>query len=98
MANRRDVLGMVAGALGGAVFTGCGWQRAAFAQAGIGAQPHHRREVVVNGKRVKTVDVHAHCHIPEALELIGRKVQSPGWWWGRTASRRWTSRASMSRR
>jgi len=26
-----------------------------------------RREVVVNGKRVKTVDVHAHCAVPEAL-------------------------------
>lgn len=34
-----------------------------------------RREVVVNGRRVKTVDVHAHCGIPEAMALVGRKVE-----------------------
>jgi aminocarboxymuconate-semialdehyde decarboxylase len=39
-----------------------------------------RREVVVNGRRVKTVDVHAHCVIPETLVLMGLKVeaQRPG--------------------
>ena len=36
-----------------------------------------RREVAVNGKRVKTVDLHAHCHIPEALALIGAKQNTP---------------------
>jgi aminocarboxymuconate-semialdehyde decarboxylase len=30
--------------------------------------------VVVNGKRVKTIDVHAHCEVPEAMALMGRKV------------------------
>jgi aminocarboxymuconate-semialdehyde decarboxylase len=30
---------------------------------------------VVAGKRVRTVDVHAHCHIPEALDLVGKKPQ-----------------------
>src|SRR5439155_967243 len=34
-----------------------------------------RREVVVNGRRVKTVDVHAHCAVPEAMALMGRKVE-----------------------
>jgi aminocarboxymuconate-semialdehyde decarboxylase len=34
-----------------------------------------RREVSVNGKRVKTIDVHAHCVIPEALALQGKKVE-----------------------
>jgi aminocarboxymuconate-semialdehyde decarboxylase len=29
-----------------------------------------RREVVVNGRRVKTVDVHAHCAFPEAIALM----------------------------
>ena len=33
-----------------------------------------RREVVVGGRRVKTIDVHAHCVIPEAYALLGRKV------------------------
>ncbi len=34
-----------------------------------------RREVVIGGRRVKTVDVHAHCVIPEAYALLGLKVQ-----------------------
>jgi aminocarboxymuconate-semialdehyde decarboxylase len=37
-----------------------------------------RRRVVVNGVRVRTVDVHAHCAVPEAVALFesatGRKV------------------------
>jgi aminocarboxymuconate-semialdehyde decarboxylase len=34
-----------------------------------------RREVVVNGRRVKTVDVHSHCAIPEAMALMGLKPE-----------------------
>ncbi len=40
-----------------------------------------RRQVIVNGKRVKTIDVHAHCVIPKALELMGKdlaKERGPG--------------------
>jgi aminocarboxymuconate-semialdehyde decarboxylase len=33
-----------------------------------------RRQVVVGGRRVKTIDVHAHCVIPEAYALLGRRV------------------------
>jgi aminocarboxymuconate-semialdehyde decarboxylase len=32
--------------------------------------------VVVNGRRVKTVDVHSHCVIPEALTLLGLKAET----------------------
>jgi aminocarboxymuconate-semialdehyde decarboxylase len=39
--------------------------------------PGQRREVVVNGRRVMTVDVHAHCAVPEAMALMGRTVQPP---------------------
>jgi aminocarboxymuconate-semialdehyde decarboxylase len=35
-----------------------------------------RRQVVVNGKRVKTVDVHAHCAVPAANALVGRPVET----------------------
>jgi aminocarboxymuconate-semialdehyde decarboxylase len=45
---------------------------------GSGATQTRRREVVVNGKRVKTVDVHAHCAVPEANALMGRKVEAEG--------------------
>ncbi|MES2562645.1 MAG: hypothetical protein V4637_07945, partial [Pseudomonadota bacterium] len=30
-----------------------------------------RREVAVNGRRVKTIDVHAHCIVPEAMQAMG---------------------------
>ena len=35
-----------------------------------------RREVVVGGRRVKTIDVHAHCVIPEAVALLGLEVDT----------------------
>ena len=37
-----------------------------------------RREVVVAGKRVKTVDVHAHCCVPKAMAVIGHPLEAPG--------------------
>lgn len=42
----------------------------AAAQAGGGG----RRQISVGGKRIKTIDVHAHCVIPKAMALMGRKV------------------------
>ena len=35
-----------------------------------------RRQVVVNGKRVKTVDVHAHTAVPAANALVGRTLEA----------------------
>jgi aminocarboxymuconate-semialdehyde decarboxylase len=76
-ASRRDLLSGAAGAMAGIVFAGCGVHRAAWSQTAPAAQAQQRREIVVAGKRVKTIDVHAHCHIPEALALIGKKVEVP---------------------
>ena len=44
-----------------------------------GSEPHvqRRREVVVNGKRIKTVDVHAHCAVPAAMALVNRPWKRP---------------------
>jgi aminocarboxymuconate-semialdehyde decarboxylase len=39
------------------------------------AQAPRRREVLVSGRRVKTVDVHAHCVVPEAMALMKLKVE-----------------------
>jgi aminocarboxymuconate-semialdehyde decarboxylase len=44
-------------------------------QRGEASTKGRRREVVVGGRRVKTIDVHAHCVIPEAYALLGLKVQ-----------------------
>jgi aminocarboxymuconate-semialdehyde decarboxylase len=73
MSTRRDFLQTTSGALAGLVFTGC----SLLAARPTGAQAR-RREVVVSGKRVKTVDVHAHCAVPEALALMSQKLGGPG--------------------
>src|SRR5262245_7597904 len=66
MNTRRDFL-KGAGAATGIVFCSCGLRDAARAQQGGG----QRLPVMVNGKRVKTIDVHAHCHFREAVALMG---------------------------
>jgi predicted TIM-barrel fold metal-dependent hydrolase len=37
-----------------------------------------RLPVTVNGRRVKTIDVHAHCQIPEAMALMGDEARDIG--------------------
>src|SRR5947209_2868956 len=66
MNTRRDFLKR-AGAATGIVFCGCIIRDAAHAQQAGG----QRLPVTVNGKRVKTIDVHAHCHFREAVALMG---------------------------
>ena len=70
MTNCREMLCQAAGALACLASVGHGLSSPALAQ-----EPQRRREVVVNGRRVRTVDVHAHCHFPEANALMGLKVQ-----------------------
>jgi predicted TIM-barrel fold metal-dependent hydrolase len=66
MTTRRGFL-KGAGAAAGIAFCSCGMLDAARAQ-----QPGQARlPVVVNGKRVKTSDVHTHCLFHEALNLMG---------------------------
>jgi predicted TIM-barrel fold metal-dependent hydrolase len=66
MTTRRDFLKQAGGAAG-IVFCGCAMRDSARAQQPGGA----RLPVMVNGKRVKTIDVHAHCHFREAIALMG---------------------------
>jgi aminocarboxymuconate-semialdehyde decarboxylase len=50
---------------------------AASQAAGAADKPSsRRREVSLNGKRVRTIDVHAHCVIPRSLELMGLKLEN----------------------
>jgi aminocarboxymuconate-semialdehyde decarboxylase len=74
--SRREFLGQAASATAGIVFTGCGLYHAAHAQAQP-APAQKRQPVVINGKRVRTIDIHAHCHIPEATALMGVKETFP---------------------
>jgi predicted TIM-barrel fold metal-dependent hydrolase len=66
MSTRRQFLQGAAGAAAGLVFAGCGWPAAVSAQSLRAARP-----VTVNGKGVRTIDVHAHCFFREATALLG---------------------------
>lgn len=71
MATRRHFLRNAAAATGIA-FCGCGLLHTARAQV-----PTTRRlPVTVNGKRIKTIDVHAHCLFHEAASLLGDEAAS----------------------
>jgi aminocarboxymuconate-semialdehyde decarboxylase len=71
MHTRRDFIHGAASAAGTVAFVGCHLLPANHAHA-EGAP--RRREVVVSGKRVKTVDIHAHCAFPDVNALMGMKV------------------------
>ena len=65
MTERRQFLRRGAGTLGGLMFCGCAMLPAAHAQT-----PARKRSVaMVGGKRVKTIDMHAHCYFHEGLAL-----------------------------
>ena len=73
MNTRRAFINKAAGTVAAVAFTRCGLLGAASAQAQT-RPSGRRREVTVRGRRVKTIDVHAHCVIPEAVALMGRKL------------------------
>ncbi len=64
--NRRTFLARAASAAAATGCLVCG-MRGAFAQAASGGK---RREVEIDGKRVRVVDIHCHCVIPEALDVV----------------------------
>ena len=72
MTTRRDFIGGAAGTLAGVAFVGCDLLNTT--QVHAQGAPVRRREVVVNGRRVKTVDMHAHCAFPQAMALLGMKA------------------------
>jgi aminocarboxymuconate-semialdehyde decarboxylase len=71
MTTRREFLKSTAGATAGIAFTSCALLDAAHAQQ----KPlPKRREVMVGGRRVKTIDIHSHCVIQEAMDMMGQKL------------------------
>jgi aminocarboxymuconate-semialdehyde decarboxylase len=75
MPDRRNFLRHAAGASAGFVIGHAGFiGNSGFASALVraaqgGARPGRRRELTIGGKRVRTVDVHAHCFVPEVVEV-----------------------------
>jgi predicted TIM-barrel fold metal-dependent hydrolase len=71
MSNRRDFLKGAAGAAG-VLFTSCSiLDQRMFAQT-----PKKKQQPIIGGKRTKSIDVHAHVMIPEAMEMLGRKIEA----------------------
>jgi predicted TIM-barrel fold metal-dependent hydrolase len=67
MANRRNFIKTAATA--GLAFCSCGLLDHAHAQTPPGFKP--RGPIRIGGKRIRTVDAHAHCYFQDALDLLG---------------------------
>jgi aminocarboxymuconate-semialdehyde decarboxylase len=74
MTTRRHFLkGGTAAVATGIVFCSCGLLQSAHAQPAA----RQKLPVMVNGKRIKTIDVHSHCLFPEAGKLLGSAASAP---------------------
>ena len=70
MTTRRDFIKAgTAAAATGIFFCGCGFLHGARAQRPV----EYKLPFTVRGKRVKTIDVHAHCNFHEAGALLGEE-------------------------
>lgn len=75
--HRRAFLKDLA-ATAGLVFVGCGSDSEAATAQSTPAGAAARRRVTLKGRRIKTVDVHAHCAVPKATELLRRQAATTG--------------------
>jgi aminocarboxymuconate-semialdehyde decarboxylase len=69
MSNRRSFIKGAAG-VAGLVFCSCGLLDAAHAQMPATTKTR-RGPLYIKGKRVKTIDAHAHCYFQDAIDLMG---------------------------
>src|SRR6266853_1870458 len=74
MTNRRDFLKNAAAA-GGIMFAGCTILGNRMSAQQDGAAPPKRRQAMVGGRRVRTIDIHAHVIVPEGMVMAGRKIE-----------------------
>jgi aminocarboxymuconate-semialdehyde decarboxylase len=70
------VADMMNAAMASLAFVGCAI--GATAPVPPPAPGQRRRETIVAGKRVKVVDVHAHCCVPKAMAVVGHPLEAPG--------------------
>ena len=71
MSNRRDFFKKVAGTAAGAYVAGRGL-------SGLPLQAQGRREVSIAGKRIRTIDVHAHTEVPIMEVVKGTPFEAQG--------------------
>jgi len=67
--SRREFLHKLSGASAGIFFVGCNFVDSALAAAQSVAAGK-RRQVIIAGERVMTIDVHSHVLVAEALDLV----------------------------
>jgi aminocarboxymuconate-semialdehyde decarboxylase len=65
--NRRSFLKHAAGTTAGLFIARSGFS---FTRPQIGAAAGKRREVVIGGRRIRTIDIHAHTFVPEVWDLV----------------------------
>src|SRR5512134_1725635 len=70
MRNRREFITTATGATVGILAGGAGLLEPGLAARQVNAKPGKRRELTIGGRRVKTVDLHAHCFVPEVADLV----------------------------
>lgn len=70
-------------------FCGCGlrWPPHAPSDHTGGSPRPRRREVAINGKRIRTIDIHAHCIVPKAAAVINHPLEAPGLMMDNTSAR-----------
>lgn len=73
MNSRRSFLNTSAKVLGGLSFCSCGFLNLAGAQSSA-MKP--QATLKINGKNIKAIDVHAHCLIQDAIDLMGDEAKS----------------------
>lgn len=69
------VANMMGGAMASLAFVGCGLSST---PAPPPTAESRKRNVVVAGRKVKVIDIHAHCIVPKAAEIIGHPLEAPG--------------------
>ena len=68
--NRREFVKQVAGATAGVFLGGRGLADGGDRLPQVGGAAPRRREISVGGRRIKTVDLHCHCAVPEVMEVV----------------------------
>src|SRR5262245_41038348 len=68
--NRRDFIRNAAGVTAGMLVGGHRLADSMLAARQVNAKPGKRREATIGGRRVRTVDVHAHCFVAEVWDLV----------------------------
>ena len=71
MTSRRQVLTHSTGMIAGIALAGCSGLDTAHTRRLQAPAGGYRLPVEIAGKRVRTIDVHAHCYIAEALAIMG---------------------------